>query len=145
MLINGVDGQADDLHAAAVELRFDLRDVPELGGANRRVVLRIAECWAGDAGTDHQQFGKGGIGHETRVSTTSGTATLARPPGRLCRQVNLLFPDGTPVLFLVLLVVVQPLRRCSEVDRGMREGEEVAFALGGGVSPGVDVAVSLPR
>jgi hypothetical protein len=42
-LINGVDGQADDLHAAAVELRFDLRHVPELGGANRREVLGVGE------------------------------------------------------------------------------------------------------
>ena len=39
----GVDREADDLHAAAVELRLDLGHVAELGGADRGEVLRVGE------------------------------------------------------------------------------------------------------
>ena len=38
-----VDGNADDLHVAAVELRFDLRHIAELGRAHRCEVLRMRE------------------------------------------------------------------------------------------------------
>jgi hypothetical protein len=39
----GVDRQADDLHAALVELRLDLGHVAELGGADRGEVLGVGE------------------------------------------------------------------------------------------------------
>jgi hypothetical protein len=38
-----VDREADDLHVALVELGLDLGHVAELGGADRREVLRVAE------------------------------------------------------------------------------------------------------
>ena len=38
-----VDRQADDLHVALVELGLELGDVAELGGADRREVLRVGE------------------------------------------------------------------------------------------------------
>jgi len=41
VLVDGVDGQADDLDAALVEFRLDLGHVAEFGGADRREVLRM--------------------------------------------------------------------------------------------------------
>src|SRR5438067_7105594 len=41
--LDRVDGQSDDLHAAAVKLGLDLRHVTELGRADRREVLRVRE------------------------------------------------------------------------------------------------------
>ena len=43
VLVEGVDGEADDLHPAAVELTLHLGHVAELGGADRREVLRMRE------------------------------------------------------------------------------------------------------
>ena len=41
--VDRVDREADDLHVALVELGLDLGDVAELGRADRREVLRMAE------------------------------------------------------------------------------------------------------
>ena len=43
MLVERVDREADDLHAAAVEVGLDLRHVAELGRADRGEVLRVRE------------------------------------------------------------------------------------------------------
>jgi hypothetical protein len=43
MTVDRVDREADDLDAALVELGLDLRHVAELGGADRREVLRMRE------------------------------------------------------------------------------------------------------
>jgi hypothetical protein len=41
VVVDGVDGQADDLDVAAVELGLDAGHVAELGGAHRREVARV--------------------------------------------------------------------------------------------------------
>jgi hypothetical protein len=43
VVVERVDGEPDDLHVAAVEVRLDLRHVAELGGADRREVARVRE------------------------------------------------------------------------------------------------------
>jgi len=43
MALDGIDAEADDLDAALVELALDARHRAELGGAHRRVVLRVRE------------------------------------------------------------------------------------------------------
>ena len=43
MVLDRVDGEADDLHAAGVEVRLDLGQVAELGRADRGEVARVRE------------------------------------------------------------------------------------------------------
>jgi hypothetical protein len=43
VVLERVDGQADDLHVAAVEVRLDARHVAELGRADRREIARMGE------------------------------------------------------------------------------------------------------
>jgi hypothetical protein len=43
VVVHGVDAQADDLGVALVELALERRHVAELGGADRREVLRVRE------------------------------------------------------------------------------------------------------
>ena len=43
VVVERVDRESDDLHAALVELRLDVRHVAELGGADRGEVARVGE------------------------------------------------------------------------------------------------------
>ena len=94
--LGGVDRQADDLHAAPVELGLDARHVAELGRAHRREVLGVREQHRPGVADPVVELDRalGGL----RLEVRRGVAELqshVRPAPRYARRTSRTY-DGLP-------------------------------------------------
>ena len=82
--------------------------------------------------------------HGAAFGHDSPTATRAVCPSTL-RTRRRPVPRARAVALFALLVMMQLDRRRGQMNSGMREGEEVAFALRRSAAPSVEIAIPLAR